>query len=191
MFVAELTDGIAHSYRNRMKDPILTLCKPGELRRRIGNFIDMKTALVIFNGIQFPFTLAEQAIAWAKTNDAGIEALFLVGEEPGEGYGFPSDLNAAENLTDKEDAEKDNLRIVRSQVKLLEDMAKTDNVSCRAELLIDPELGEVMVRAKNAELLFIDAEYTNTGLLSVTSFDLEDLVDQSPCPVEKVPGKKS
>lgn len=156
---------------------------PGTLHK---TRIIMKTALVIFNGIKFPFYLAEQAIAWAKDNTADLQALFLVGKEPGEGYVFPSDLDAAEKLADRNEAREKNIEIIRDQVKLLEDMARTKNVTCRSELLMNPSLKDVVNKAGHVERIFVDADYDNTGLLSVTHFSLDHLLGKASCPVETV-----
>lgn len=147
----------------------------------------MKKALVIFNGIRFPFYVVDHAIAWAKKNSASIQALFLKSEdEVKEGYVFPSDLDAAENLSDAEDTEKGNIHVIQSQMKTLKDMAATENITTDTELLTEPPLEEILATAKNCSILFIDADYNETTTLAVTNFDLDDLIDKSPCPVEPV-----
>lgn len=150
----------------------------------------MKSALVIFNGIRFPYYLADHAIAWAKTNSGSLHALFIKAkEEVKEGYIFPSDLDAAENLADDEDTEKANILVIRSQIKVLEDMAKTENIPFRSEQLTDPVLEDILGMAKESDILFMDADYHETGILYATSFDMKELVKKSPCPVEAVKAK--
>jgi hypothetical protein len=150
----------------------------------------MKSALVIFNGIRFPFYLADHAIAWAKTNNANLHALFIKAkDEVKEGYVFPSDLDAAENLADDEDTEKANILVIRSQMKVLEDMAKTKDIPYNSELLTDPSLGYLLGMAKRSDILFMDADYHETGILFATSFNMKELVKKSPCPVEAVKAK--
>lgn len=150
----------------------------------------MKSALVIFNGIRFPFYLADHAIAWAKTNSANLCALFIkAGKEVREGYVFPSDLDAAEALADTEEAGKGNTQVIISQMKVLEDMAKTKDIPYNSELLTDPSLGYLLGMAKRSDILFMDADYHETGILFATSFDMKDLVKKSPCPVEAVKAK--
>ena len=150
----------------------------------------MKTGLVVFNGIRFPFYLADQVIAWAKKNGGSIHALFIKAEHrEKEGYVFPSDMDAAEDLTGTADVEHGDVRIIRSQIKLLEDMAKTQNIPFRSELLTDPSLDDMLARAKRSDILFIDADDNESGILSVTSFRMKDLVKKSPSPVETIKAK--
>ena len=147
----------------------------------------MKTALVIFNGIRFPFYLVDHVIAWAKKNGASLHVLFLKAkDEIKEGYIFPSDLDAAENLDDADDSKKANIQVIRGQIKLLEDMAKTENIPFKSELLSDPSLENILDIAKRSDILFTDADNNETGILSVTSFNVKDLVKKSPCPVEAI-----
>ena len=150
----------------------------------------MTTALVIFNGIRFPIYLANHAIKWAKKNGASLQALFIRAKtEIKEGYIYPSDLDAAEDLEDTDDAVEDDEKIIQSQIKLLEDMAKTENIPFKSELLIDPSREDILDRTKSAAILFIDEDFDEAGILSVSSIDLEDL-KKSPCPVEVIKAKK-
>lgn len=150
----------------------------------------MKTALTIVNGIEFPFVLADHAIAWAKQEGGDLHVLFLVsGEEMPEGYAFPSDIDLAETLNDKEDAEADSLKIIHSQMKLFRKMVETENIACKVELLIDPAVEQVVEKAKKATLLFVAPEYGEVALQAVTDFSMQELIDKSPCPVKVVTGE--
>jgi hypothetical protein len=147
----------------------------------------MKTALVIFNGIRFPFYLADHVIEWTEKNTASLHALFIKAKHrEKEGYVFPSDLDAAEHLTGTEDIEHGDVLVIRSQMKLLEDMAKTENIPFKSELLTDPLLKDILEIAKGSDILFIDADDNESGILSVTTFRMKDLVKKSPCPVETI-----
>jgi hypothetical protein len=147
----------------------------------------MKTALVIFNGIRFPFYVVDHVIAWAKKNSASLHVLFVKAKHrEKEGYVFPSDIDAAEALADTEDAEHDDVLIIRSQMKLLEDIAKTENIPFKSELLTDPSQDDILLIAKKSDILFIDAGDNESGILSVNSFSMNDLVKKSSCPVELI-----
>jgi hypothetical protein len=147
----------------------------------------MKRALVIFNGIRFPFYLSDHAVAWAKNNTAHLHALFLKAEdEIKEGYIFPSDLDAAENLADADDTEKDNIKVIRSQMKLLAGMAITEKLSFTSELLTDLSLDDLIALTKETDTIFIDADYDRAGILALRNFTIKDLVKKSRCPVEIV-----
>jgi hypothetical protein len=146
----------------------------------------MKAVLLIFGGISFPYRLTEKAVAWAKTNGAALQTLFIVGKETEEGYPFPSDLDAAESLTDKDDVVHDDVEIIRSQMKFISDNARAEKININSEILIDPSFELVMAKISGAKILFINATYQATASLSDLSFDIRDLVDHAPCPVEEV-----
>lgn len=150
----------------------------------------MKTALVIVNGIKFPYFLVDQAIAWAKQEDAALHALFLTsGKEVPEEYAFPSDIDLAETLKNTEDTEKASARIIRDQMVLFKGMAKTEAVTADAELLNDPTLEQVLEKTKQAELLFVAPGYGDTAQLAITRFSVEELIDQAYCEAEIVQDK--
>jgi hypothetical protein len=147
----------------------------------------MKNAFVIINGIRFPFFLVEKAIAWAKKEKATLNALFLLsGEEMPEGYAFPSDIDLAETYRDKEDTEKDSAQILRDQMKLYQDMIKTDEIPGKAEALTGPALEKVWEKVEQADLLFVAPEYGETAQLAIARSAMEDLIEKAACPVEVV-----
>ena len=149
----------------------------------------MKHALIVFNGLKFPYYLVDYALSRLKEQSTSLLGLFLAGRETEEGYIFPSDLDASQNVTDKEDAEQDDSRVLHSQMQLLESMARSEGVDCKTELMVDPTLEDVLSKARNAETIFIDASYMNTSLMSVTSFDMQELIDQLPSGIEIVSPK--
>lgn len=140
----------------------------------------MKQALVFCHGLKFPHELAEQAIRWAKENSGSVSALFLVGRETEEQYAFPSDLDAAQDVTDKNDAQQDNMRVADSQMKLFEDMAASEDVPCITEVMIEPDIDEVLERTKGAAIIFADTDYNNPGPMPVTNFDFKNLIERLP-----------
>ena len=151
----------------------------------------MKTALVIFNGIQFHYYLVDHAINWAVKNNGDLHGLFLYSDkEPKEGYVFPSDIDPAENLYNKSDARKNNEKIIVGQIKLFTDMVKAKGISVYTEEISNPILKEVLEITEGAEVLFMDIDYKKAVLLACTSLDLKELVNESKCPVEMVQDKK-
>ncbi|MBC7947259.1 MAG: hypothetical protein H7Y42_05220 [Chitinophagaceae bacterium] len=147
----------------------------------------MNTIMVIFNGIRFSYELVDRVIKTAKETKAGIHALFIKAEdEVAEGYGFPSDLDAAENITNSEDTEAGNVRVIRSQMKLLEDMAKTDKIQVTTELITEPSIDDIMSKAKDVDKIFVDDHLKDAGILSFRKFDLEMLMKKSTVPIEVV-----
>lgn len=136
-------------------------------------------AIIIFNGIRFPHELVEKTIQWAKENSAGLHAIFLSGREHEEHYPFPSDLDEAQDATDKHDAEQSDFRVMDSQIKLLEDMAAAQHINCETEIMVNPALNDVLAKTGNADAIFVNAE-EESGLMAVTKFEMKELVDRLP-----------
>jgi hypothetical protein len=149
------------------------------------------TAIVIFNGIQFHYYLVDHAVDWAVKNKGELLGLFVhSGKEPPEGYIFPSDIDPAENLYDKSDAEKNNEKVIHEQIKLFTDMAKGKNIPVYTEQLLNPSLEDIEEITEGAEILFVDAEYDQAVLLACTHLALKKIIDNSACTVEVVHDKK-
>ena len=150
----------------------------------------MKTALVIFNGIQFPYYLVDHAIDWSVKNDSGLHGLFVHSDkEPPEGYGFPSDINPAEQLFDSQQARRGNENVIYSQIIVFRDMARQKGVSVQTDELINPSLKDILDLTRGASVLFVDAAYSKSFILAATSFSFKDLISKSACPVELVHDK--
>ena len=147
----------------------------------------MKISLIIFNGIQFHFYHATRAIEWAIQNNARLHGVFVHSDqEPAEGYVFPSDIDPAEDLYNKGDAEKNNEKVIIDQIKLFTDMAKTNNIPVNTDQFLNPPLKKILGITETAAILFMDADYDKASLLACTSFKSEDLIEDSKCPVELV-----
>jgi hypothetical protein len=149
----------------------------------------MQKVMVIFTGINFSHHMAEHAINWAASNKAPLQALFLkAGKEEEEGYPYPSDLDAAEKLTDRKDAERDDLNIIRDYEKILHDLGKEKNVWVSTEIRSDPSLEEIVSLTKESAIVFVDASYDPSDVLSPREFTLEKLQQRSRAPVKIISG---
>ncbi len=149
----------------------------------------MKAALVIFNGIKFPYYLIEYALTEAKQQQASVHALFLKAKkEVSEGYGFPSDFNQAENVTDINDALEDDIRIINHHMKLATDMAQSEGVACTNELITECSLEDILKITETFDIVYIDGAYDdeNTSMLSNNRFKLADLMKRASSPVKLV-----
>ncbi|HLG38388.1 MAG TPA: hypothetical protein VI461_01930 [Chitinophagaceae bacterium] len=136
----------------------------------------MKTAFVIFNGIQFPFYLVDHAIDWAAKNGGSLHGLFIhSNKEPPEGYIFPSDIDPAENIYGKEEAEKGNENVIHTQIKLFTDMMRSKNISVTTRELINPSLDDISGITGSADIVFVDAAFDKAYLLAATGFNLKHL----------------
>lgn len=147
----------------------------------------MAKAAMIFNGIRFSFEVANRAISWAKQHDASLVAVFLKAKkEVKEGYIFPSDLDVAENLSSTEDAEISNIRVIESNILILEHQATSENVELHIQLLTDPTIEELSQQLTGCEILFMQENVDEPGILSVESIDLKKLQKHPPVPIEIV-----
>ena len=152
----------------------------------------MKKALVIFNGIEFPYYLVDHAIQWALKNEATLHGVFIhTDKEPPEGYVFPSDIDPAEKMYDKDDAEKANVNVIHSQVKLFIDMAKGKDVLATTEELTNPHLNDIIKITSSADILLIDEAFDKAYILGVTRFDLKEIKAKSNCRVEVINDDKN
>ena len=147
----------------------------------------MSKALLILNGIRFPFGLLNAAIDWCKQNGSALHAIFMKAEdEVGEGYVYPSDLEAAEDLNDTQGSENASIRVIYTQMKLLSEMAATKEIPYSAALLTEPSLEDILAETSNASILFLDGADEEDGLLSISTFKQSELSGQSKCKVKLI-----
>lgn len=145
------------------------------------------TTIILFNGIRFPFAVAERAIAWAKQNHSDLMGLFIrSADETKEGYIFPSDLDAAEDLTDEQDAENANIAVIQKNIDILKTMADSDDVPCTNQVLIDPDKAELKDLIKGKDKVFVDDHFDSPGILKYTDIELNELIKKSETEFEVV-----
>ncbi len=131
--------------------------------------------------------MADYAIGWASRNKISVEALFLKsGKEKEEGYAFPSDLDAAEKLKTRKDAEKDDRQLIRDYQKLLTDLGKEKNVQVSTTVIVDPSVDDVVAKTKDATIVFVDASYDPEDPSSPVDFTIEDFQKKSKVRIEVV-----
>lgn len=148
----------------------------------------MATATVIFNGIRFPFYLMDRAVSWSKENKAELQVIFLQAtSQEREDYAFPSDIDAAEKLTNEKDAEQGNEKIILQYINLIKDVCAAKNLKCEIERLTDSSLDEVLERLNNTDRIFLDqAEDRNPAPLANDNFTMKDLFEKNPSKTEFV-----
>lgn len=145
------------------------------------------TAIILFNGIRFPFPVAEKAIAWAKQNKADILGIFIrSADEVKEGYVFPSDLDAAEDLADEQDTENANVVVIQKNISILKTMADSDDVPCTTQVIIDPGKEELRELMTNRDRVFADDQLETPGVMKSTHIDLKDLIKKTDIEVDIV-----
>jgi hypothetical protein len=128
------------------------------------------SVVVLFNGIHFPLSVMDKAITYAKQTGDSLEGIFIEESEKKEGYGFPSDLDEAQELNTTEDAVTSDRRIIESNMKLLQHAAEAAGVSVAMRHLMDPAENEIRSELKGAAAVFVSSrvdEYTVAGLSSI------------------------
>jgi hypothetical protein len=145
----------------------------------------MKHALVIYTGINYSHYIADHAIDWALRNKTSLHVLFLrASREEEEGYGFPSDLDAAERLTTSRDAEEDDRKLLQDYQKILNDLGKEKKVQISTEVLLDPPFEHILTKTREAAIVFADATFDPADPLSPKQFSIEELKEKAHAPVE-------
>jgi hypothetical protein len=145
----------------------------------------MPVVAIIFNGIHFYLPVATAAFARAKQSNGKVVAVFLKAvRENGEGYGFPSDLNLAENLTTTTDADNDDRKIIESNMRLLEHQAIMDKVELTTQLMEDPSPQAFAAVVAGCEKIFVQG---NDEGSTPAGIDVKSLIRAVTIPLEIVP----
>lgn len=148
----------------------------------------MPAACLLFNGIQYSFPATEKAMAWAQRSHGSLLALFLrAKQEPKEGYIFPSDLDAAEDLNTTDEARASHTAIINSNIRLLRNEAVRQKVEIEIVVMEQPSEEELLDKMKGMEMVFISSTVIETGILTVDSINLEKFLSDLSVPVERLP----
>lgn len=145
----------------------------------------MPAVAMIFNGLHVEQAVADKAFAFAKQNGDELIAIFLkVSVEKAEGYGYPSDLGAAETLYSKQDEEKDDRSIVHSYQQLLEHEAAQQKIPFQSHLLEDPTAEQVQALLQECKIIFIQRDYERNSLEGI---NVKKILHNNSIPLELVP----
>jgi hypothetical protein len=146
----------------------------------------MSATAMIFNGLHFYLPVAERAFARAKQGNGQVIAIFLKARyEKKEGYGFPDDLNLAEDLATDKDADTDDAKIIESNRRLLEHQAVTGKVELHTQLLEDPSAEQFKTALQDADVIFIQG-HDEHGYDTPAGIDVKKLLAGISIPVEIV-----
>lgn len=147
----------------------------------------MATVLLVFCDVSFSYALLDKGIAQAKEHDADLTVLFLHDEHPGgEGYGFPSDINNVETLSDSADAHNDDVNILLGKIRLLQNRARAEQIACTIQVSSDLSEEAILSAAGDAILILVDAGTADEPANSELRFSPAKLAEQATCPVELV-----
>ena len=150
--------------------------------------IVMRKAAVLFNGIKFPFAVIDRSYEWAKNEKGMLLAVFLLSKDADpEGYIFPSDIDAAENISDEADSISDSEKVVESYMQMMKNRAVAEQISFQTIVLHDPSgelLSDTLQDCKN---IFVtkDVEEVSTG--TIESIDLKEWLGNFPGTIEIIP----
>jgi hypothetical protein len=117
-----------------------------------------------------------------------MQVLFLEEGPPKEGYVFPSDIDAAETLTDKDDVEAINEKILQRKIKRVKDTADDAGIACSIKVSHNVSADTVLAAADDADIIFVDGgQGIGDDEPEVTlPYSLKGFPDTSPVPVELV-----
>lgn len=147
----------------------------------------MAKAALLFNGIKFPFDVVDRAISWAKQSKGSLVAIFLKAEKiDKEGYIFPSDLDAAENLAENNAANTNLSLIIDSNIRILEHQAIGEHIEVRTALLTDPTDEELLDQLGGSEFIFTSKEIAEPGALTSDSINLKRIFKDPPSRMELI-----
>ncbi|MET0461731.1 MAG: hypothetical protein ABW007_01200 [Chitinophagaceae bacterium] len=144
----------------------------------------MEKAYILFNGIQYPFEVVDAAMSWAVQRKATLVALFVhAAEAPKEGYIFPSDLDAAENIHTTREASSSHQAIISSNMNMLRNEAHRNNVPLDVKELVDPQDDELLTILTGADMLFASSKMEDQGVLTVDSVDWQKILHEHPAKI--------
>lgn len=146
----------------------------------------MASTLVIFNGLTFTYTALDRAIAWAKEHKTTLRALFLKEPPVEEDYVFPSDIDAAESLTDTADALQDDNQLLQSKIKFVRDKAQTAGIDCTIQVSSENSVDAILGNTAKLSMIFVDAGTVGREGAAGLPFDRKELSEKAACPVELV-----
>jgi FKBP-type peptidyl-prolyl cis-trans isomerase 2 len=151
----------------------------------------MKTITVIVNGIELPCHLIDHAILKTKQDAAEVNVLFLKGtQEPKAGYGFPSDLQLAENITSAAEAVQEDEAIIAGNVKLAGEMLAFENILYRVLVKTNASVDEVAAICTSSALIITDENFEN-ALFRDNRISLKELKQRVNIPIEVIQATKS
>lgn len=146
----------------------------------------MASVLIIFSGLTFTYDALDRAIAQAKHTGAGLQVLFLVEKPVEEGYVYPSDIDAAESLTNSQDTATDDRHLLHSKINLIRDKVRAEGIACSIQVSNDPSVDAVLAAADNVSMIFVDVGTGGGEGAAGSLVDPKALSEKATCPVEVV-----
>lgn len=141
----------------------------------------MSIATLLFTGAVLPYHVVDYAINWAKENEGSLRALFLVpGKMPDEGYPFPNDLDEAEDIMNRRDAEKGIKNIVQDEIRFIEKRCKASHIPVESEVMFSPAVQKVVSKVNESDVVFVDRNAEeNEDDMRTLPFKLEEVLEKT------------
>ena len=146
----------------------------------------MASVLLVFSGVSFSYALLDKGIARAKEQQADLVVLFLREEPVDEGYGFPSDIDAAENLTNEAEVQQDDRNLLEGKIEIVRSRAKEAQLTCNIHVSNEYSENFILAIAGDAALILIDAGTADDPADSELPFSPAKLAKGATCPVELI-----
>ncbi|MBC7902806.1 MAG: hypothetical protein H7Y27_05260 [Gemmatimonadaceae bacterium] len=146
----------------------------------------METGVLLFNGIHYPVKVVDQAMEWAKQNGKELTAIFLQESEEKEGYGFPSDLDKAQELNTTEDINRSDDNLVENNIKMIAHAAKISNIAVTTKLLKNPAEEQLIEAIRQGTVIFVSEKIDDYAVAAVTSFNIMELLRSLNIPLHSV-----
>jgi hypothetical protein len=146
----------------------------------------MASVLLVFSGVSFSHTVLDKGIAWAKEHQAHLVALFLQEDPVDEGYGFPSDIDSAENLNNEEDAHEDDITLLQGKIKMIQKRADEAQVDRTIRVSADFSEESMLATADDIALVLVDAGTAEEPADNELPFSPAKLTEKATCPVELI-----
>ena len=149
----------------------------------------MTKVAVLFNGIRFPFKVIDRAFEWCKKENGLMLAVYLLAEDADpEGYIFPSDIDAAEDISDDDDSVSDNEKVVKSHINMLKNRAAAEQITFQSIVLHDPEEELLSDTLQGYEYIFVAEDVDELSSGTTESIYLDKWLENFDGTVEKIAG---
>ena len=141
----------------------------------------MAKAVLLFNGINYPHSAVDDAISWAKQQRGLIIAIFLITKKQDtEGYAWPSDLDEAENVSTNKDSYFSSIRIIESNMQMLQHHLDSEAIEGNIVLLADPTETELMNECSGADIIFTSTRISEPDILTQNNINLKKFLEHFP-----------
>ncbi len=146
----------------------------------------MEKMILLINGLHLPHETLHAAIKSALEQDCALEVLLITGDAPRDNYAYPSDLEAAQEITGRNTSLEASQSLAESQLQVIRDIMESEGV--RGEVLHweEPSIETIVEASRNARLLIMEKpDPDRPRIQSVTKFTMDEMVAKLGCEVRE------